>query len=199
MAVFGFHTMTQMPRSGKGPSPLRFEGSQCAVASNDASIPAECAEILSPEAIHFIAELHRTLDRRRRELLELRRRRQTLIANARMPRFLPETETIRKDDWRVAAIPAELRDRRVEITGPVDRKMIINGLNSGANVFMADFEDSNAPTWINNIAGQLNLRDAVRGDIRFSNTEGKEYKLDTKLAVLFVRPRQSGCGRPENG
>ena len=152
-------------------------------------IPAEYREILSPDAVHFLAQLHRMFDGRRRELLERRRQRQAAIDKGEVPAFLPETEAIRKSDWKVAPIPADLTDRRVEITGPVDRKMVINGLNSGANVFMADFEDSNSPTWSNNIAGQANLRDAVRGDIRHISPEGKEYKLGANLAVLIVRPR----------
>ncbi len=115
--------------------------------------------------------------------------RQKAIDAGQFPTFLPETESIRKADWKAAPIPADLQDRRVEITGPVDRKMIINALNSGANVFMADFEDSNSPTWDNNISGQINLRDAIRGDIRYSSPEGKEYKLNPKTAVLLVRPR----------
>ena len=103
--------------------------------------------------------------------------------------FLEETASIRKADWKVATIPPDLTDRRVEITGPVDRKMIINALNSGANVFMADLEDSNSPTWRNNIEGQANLRDAVRREISLLTPEGKSYSLNPKTAVLFVRPR----------
>ena len=106
-----------------------------------------------------------------------------------MPGFLPETAGVREKDWKVAPIPADLADRRVEITGPVDRKMIINALNSGANVFMADFEDSNSPTWRNNIEGQLNLRDAVRREIGFTSPEGKQYRLNPSVATLLVRPR----------
>jgi malate synthase len=106
-----------------------------------------------------------------------------------MPEFLPETEAVRASDWKVAPIPKDLMDRRVEITGPVERKMIINALNSGASVFMADFEDSNSPTWQNCIEGQLNLYDAVRGTIAYESPEGKKYRLNEKVATLFVRPR----------
>ena len=103
--------------------------------------------------------------------------------------FLPETKHIREGDWKCAPIPADIRDRRVEITGPTDRKMVINALNSGAKIFMADFEDANSPTWTNMIEGQINLRDAIRRTIRFTSPEGKDYKLKEQLAVLFVRPR----------
>ena len=111
------------------------------------------------------------------------------IDNGKFPNFLPETAEIRRSEWKVAPIPKDLMDRRVEITGPVDRKMIINALNSGANVYMADFEDSNTPTWSNNIEGQHNLRDAIRGTIRYESPEGKKYELGPKLATLLVRPR----------
>ncbi len=146
-------------------------------------------EILTPEALQFLADLHAKFDGRRRELLQARIARQQRIDAGELPNFLPETESIRKGTWKCAPIPADLMDRRVEITGPVDRKMIINALNSGANVFMADLEDSNSPTWYNNISGQINLRDAVRGTIDFKSPEGKEYKLVAKPAVLMVRPR----------
>jgi malate synthase len=163
--------------------------SQVADVSVEAPIPADYAEILSAEALQFVAQLHRRFNGRRVELLHRRKQRQIAIDGGELPTFLPETEAIRKSDWKVSPIPADLLDRRVEITGPVDRKMVINGLNSGASVFMADFEDSNSPTWSNNVAGQANLRDAVRGDITFTSPEGKEYKLGAKRAVLVVRPR----------
>jgi malate synthase len=163
--------------------------SQLSSVSIEAPVLPEHEEILTQEAVEFIVELHRTFDERRRGLLAQRTKRQEAIDSGEMPNFLPQTESIRKADWVVAPIPADLQDRRVEITGPVDRKMIINALNSGANVFMADFEDSNSPTWANNVAGQVNLRDAIRGDIRYVGPEGKEYALGTKPAVLFVRPR----------
>ena len=155
----------------------------------DADIPKECEEILTPEALALVAELHRRFDPRRRQLLQARVERQKAIDGGKLPDFLPETADIRKSDYKVAPIPADLMDRRVEITGPVDRKMVINALNSGANMFMADFEDSNSPTWSNNILGQVNMRDAVRGSIEYASPEGKQYKLNPKHAVLLVRPR----------
>jgi malate synthase len=151
--------------------------------------PYSAAEILTPEAVRFVAELARRFDATRRELLDRRRERQQEIADGRMPEFLPETAAIREKNWTVATIPADLQDRRVEITGPVERKMVINALNSGANVFMADFEDSNSPTWRNNIDGQLNLRDAVRREITYTGPEGKQYRLNATVATLLVRPR----------
>lgn len=146
-------------------------------------------EILTPEAVSFIAALNREFGPRRMELLARRKQRDRAIADGAMPDFLPETADIRKGDWRVAPIPPDILDRRVEITGPVDRKMIINALNSGANVFMADFEDANSPTWENCIQGHVNLRDAIRRNITFSSPEGKDYRLADRVAVLFVRPR----------
>jgi malate synthase len=148
----------------------------------------EWDEILSDNAIAFVADLHRQFNGRREELLAKREARKTRIDGGEMPDFLQETTAIRDREWRVAAIPADLLDRRVEITGPVDRKMIINALNCGANVFMADFEDANAPTWANNIDGQLNLRDAVRRTISFS-AGAKQYALNETTATLVVRPR----------
>src|SRR5208282_5750312 len=145
--------------------------------------------VLTPEARAFLVKLATRFESRRQELLARRRMVQKEIDEGRFPHFLPETAAIRQADWKVAPIPKDLRDRRVEITGPVDRKMIINALNSGANVFMADFEDSNSPTWSNNIEGQQNLRDAIRGTIRYESPEGKKYELDAKLATLVVRPR----------
>jgi malate synthase len=146
-------------------------------------------EILTPEALSFVAKLVREFDGRRQELLQRRVERQAEIDAGKLPDFLPETEHIRKGDWKVASIPADLQDRRVEITGPVDRKMIINALNSGAKVFMADFEDANSPSWDNNIQGHINLRDAIRRTITFSNPDGKQYRLNEKVATLLVRPR----------
>src|SRR5580658_7483303 len=126
------------------------------------------AEILTTEALAFVAALHRKFDARRAQLLQARAERQKRISAGELPDFLPETRSIREAEWRVAPIPADLLTRRVEITGPVDRKMIINALNCGANVFMADFEDANSPTWHNNLDGQYNLRDAIRGSIGFT-------------------------------
>ncbi len=154
-----------------------------------AEVTAEQAEILTPEALALIAKLHRAFEPRRRELLELRAQRAATLDAGAVPDFLPETAHIRDDpSWQVAPAPADLQDRRAEITGPVDRKMIINALNSGAKVFMSDFEDSNTPTWENTIQGQINLRDAVDGTITFSGG-GKEYRLGDTLATLLVRPR----------
>lgn len=163
--------------------------SRTAGVSIDVPVAAEYEQILTPEALTFLSELHQRFDGRRRQLLADRVTRQQAIDAGELPTFLPETESIRKADWKVAPIPKDLEDRRVEITGPVDRKMVINALNSGASVFMADFEDSNSPTWDNNISGQINLRDAIRGDISYTSPEGKEYKLAPKTAVLLVRPR----------
>jgi len=146
-------------------------------------------EILNPEASEFLISMARKFEPRRQELLGRRRLRQQRIDAGQMPDFLPETASIRAENWKVAPIPYDLLDRRVEITGPVDRKMIINALNSGANVFMGDFEDSNSPTWQNNIEGQSNLRDAVEGKINFTSPEGKQYRLNERTATLMVRPR----------
>ncbi len=147
------------------------------------------SEILTLEALEFVASLARRFEVRRQELLARRKVRQAAIDAGRFPDFLPDTAEIRAGDWKVAPIPADLQDRRVEITGPVERKMIINALNSGANMFMADLEDSNSPTWSNTIEGQINLRDAIRRTITFENPDGKKYQLKEKTAVLIVRPR----------
>ncbi len=144
--------------------------------------------ILTPEATQFLATLQREFNPRREELLALRERRKAELDGGKLPDFLPETLDIRERAWTVAPIPRDLIDRRVEITGPVDRKMIINALNSGASVFMADFEDANSPTWSNNLEGHINLRDAVRRTIEFA-TEAKAYRLNEKTATLLVRPR----------
>ena len=147
-------------------------------------------EILSREALDFLGKLHLRFNHRRLELLKEREQRQIDIDNGSLPRFSDETFFIRENPWRVADVPADLQDRRVEITGPVDRKMIINALNSGAKVFMADFEDSNTPTWHNNIKGQINLRDAINGTITYFNErKEKHYKLNETVATLMVRPR----------
>ncbi|MCB9038845.1 MAG: malate synthase A [Lewinellaceae bacterium] len=146
--------------------------------------------ILSLEAQQFLLELHRRFNARRQELLARRDGRQEEINQGKMPDFLPETRHIRESEWTVAPLPADLLDRRVEITGPVDRKMVINALNSGAKCFMADFEDSNSPTWDNNMQGHINLIDAVRRTISFEAPEtGKKYQLNDKIATLLVRPR----------
>lgn len=154
-----------------------------------ATVTPEFAEILTPEAMSFVATLARAFEGRREELLAKREQRQTELDAGKKPDFLPETEHIRQGTWTVAPIPADLQDRRVEITGPVERKMVINALNSGAKMFMADFEDSHAPTWDATIQGQINLRDAIEDTITFSGPEGKSYKLNDKVATLLVRPR----------
>ncbi len=146
------------------------------------------AEILVPEAMELVAKLHREFDGRRRELLAAREERQKRIDAGEALDFLPETKDVRDGDWTCAPVPDDMQDRRAEITGPVDRKMIINALNSGAKTFMADFEDSNTPTWENVIAGQVNLRDAVNGTITLESG-GKSYKLNDQIATLLVRPR----------
>ncbi len=146
-------------------------------------------EILTPEAVAFVAKLARNFTERRDILLAKRVERQAKLDAGELPDFLPETAHIRSGDWKVASVPADLQDRRVEITGPTDRKMVINALNSGAKVFMTDFEDSNAPTWENMIEGQINLRDAIRRTITFTSPEGKPYKLNDKIAVMMIRPR----------
>src|ERR1700751_3910759 len=154
--------------------------------------PAHPAQerVLTPAALEFIVDLQRRFNPRRAGLLAARAERQKRLDAGEKPDFLPETRGIRESEWTVAPIPADLQDRRVEITGPVDRKMIINALNSGASVFMADFEDSNTPTWSNQIEGQSNLIDAVRRTITFTDpATGKNYKLNPQTAVLLVRPR----------
>lgn len=152
-------------------------------------VSATFAEILTPEALNFVATLVRACADTRQSLLQRRQERQKALDAGAMPDFLPETAAIRQGNWTIAPIPADLQDRRVEITGPVDRKMIINALNSGAKVFMADFEDANAPNWENTIQGQINLRDAINGTIDFVSPEGKSYKLKATIATLLVRPR----------
>ena len=154
-----------------------------------AEVTPEFTEILTPEAMSFVATLARAFQARREELLAKREQRQAELDAGKKPDFLAETTHIRQGTWTVAPIPADLQDRRVEITGPVERKMVINALNSGAKMFMADFEDSHAPTWDATIQGQMNLRDAITGTITFSSPEGKTYKLNDKVATLLVRPR----------
>ncbi|MEJ8548711.1 malate synthase A [Brevibacillus borstelensis] len=153
-------------------------------------MPPQYADILTPEAISFLIKLESTFGGRRRELLELRRKKQELIDSGELPDFLPETAHIRNGVWKINALPPDLLDRRVEITGPAgDRKMVINACNSGARMFMADFEDANSPTWANTVEGQINMRDAVRRTITYTSPEGKQYALKEKTAVLIVRPR----------
>jgi malate synthase len=147
-------------------------------------------EILTAPASQFLADLHRNFETRRQELMKARADKQKRYDAGELPDFLPETRWVRERQWTIAPIPADLLDRRVEITGPVDRKMVINALNSGANVYLADFEDANSPTWDNNLEGQLNLKDRWDGKLDFTDPEtGKAYKLGTKLAVTLPRPR----------
>ncbi|HEX7733384.1 MAG TPA: malate synthase A [Ktedonobacteraceae bacterium] len=154
-----------------------------------APVSEDFAAILTPEALAFIAALVREFAARREELLQLRVQRQAKIDTGQLPDFLSETAAVRQGDWTIAPEPADLQDRRVEITGPVDRKMVINALNSGAKTYMADFEDSHAPTWEGTMQGQINLRDAVAGTITYRSPEGKEYRLNERIATLIVRPR----------
>jgi malate synthase len=151
-------------------------------------VSPQFAQILTPEALGFVAKLHRSFEPRRQELLARRAARQKEFDAGALPDFLAETRAIRDGEWRVAPQPKDLLDRRVEITGPTDRKMVINALNCGASTFMADFEDANCPTWHNMLDGQVNLRDAVRRTIALEQG-GKRYQLNDKTAVLIPRPR----------
>jgi malate synthase len=153
-----------------------------------APVDGRGGEILTDDALEFVASLQRSFNPRREELLRARAERQERLAAGELPDFLPETRDVREGDWQVAPVPRDLQDRRVEITGPVDRKMVINALNSGARCFMADFEDANSPTWENCVEGQANLIDAIDGTIELVTTE-KEYRLHDETAVLIVRPR----------
>ena len=169
-----------MKPSGQLPQGVTLGGSR--VAGSE--------EILTPDALEFLAQLHRSFDPVRTALLERRAERQAEIDAGATPGLLPHTAAIRSDaGWKVAEAPPDLRDRRVEITGPAEPKMIINALNSGARAFMADFEDSLSPTWENVVGGQAALRDAVRGTLAFTSPEGKSYRLGDKPATLLVRPR----------
>jgi len=149
--------------------------------------PADEA-VLTPEALDLVVRLHRELNPRRRELLERRQERQAELDAGALPGFLPGTKDVRESEWRVAEAPADLRDRRCEITGPVDRKMMINALNSGARVFMADYEDACSPTWENVVEGQRNVTDAIRREIALETPE-KTYRLNDEVATLLIRPR----------
>ncbi|MEQ8532866.1 MAG: malate synthase A, partial [Imperialibacter sp.] len=142
--------------------------------------------VLTPEAIEFVASLHRSFNKKRKQLLQAREVRQKAIDAGELPDFLGSTKKIRDGNWQVASIPADLQDRRTEITGPVDRKMVINALNSGAKVFMADFEDANSTTWENCIEGQVNLKDAILREIDFTAPNGKLYALKKEIATLVV-------------
>src|SRR5947209_956035 len=158
------------------------------VATAAAVIAEQHSDVLTAEAVQFLRALHERFDTRRRELLAKRVERQERFDGGGFPHFLPETAEIREAEWTVAPIPAELMDRRVEITGPTERKMVINALNSGANVFMADFEDANSPTWENCVLGHQNLIDAIDRTISIETPE-KSYRLGESPATLLVRPR----------
>jgi len=153
------------------------------------SVEGRQREILSADAQAFLARLHRRFESDRQDLLRARAARSIRLTAGEMPQFLDETAHIRDGDWQTAPPPPDLLDRRVEITGPVDRKMVINALNSGAKVFMADFEDANSPTWANNLDGHANLIDAIEGTITFANPDGRTYALNQNPAYLLVRPR----------
>ncbi len=150
---------------------------------------AAANRVLTPAALSFVARLHHEFESGRRTLLRQRDERQIELRGGALPDFLTATADVRAASWRVASAPADLNDRRVEITGPTDRKMMINALNSGAQVFMADLEDSLSPTWENLIEGQANLQDAVQGVLSFRNADGREYRLNNEIATLLVRPR----------
>jgi malate synthase len=154
-----------------------------------AEITPQFAEILTSDALAFVAKLEREFRSRRDEALRARQERQLRLDAGELPDFLSSAKNIHEADWTCASIPKDMIDRRVEITGPTDRKMVINALNSGAKMFMADFEDANSPTWTNLVEGQINLRDAIRRTITFRSPEGKDYKLNERTAVLLVRPR----------
>jgi malate synthase len=152
-------------------------------------VDSDFERVLSPQALDFVAGLHREFNPTREALLKRRAERQAQLDAGVLPDFLAETEGLRRGEWQVAPTPPDLEDRRVEITGPVDRKMMINAFNSGARVFMADFEDALSPTWDNVVRGQINLIDAVRRELDFTSPEGKRYRLNDEIATLLVRPR----------
>jgi malate synthase len=155
-----------------------------------APIPDEFAEIVTPEAVEFVAKLSREFNGRVEEILQERAERQERIDAGEMPDFLSETKDIREGDWKIAPIPDDLQDRRVELTGPPDRKMTLNALNSGSSTWMADFEDANCPTWHNMLESQLNLRDAINRTITYDDPDtGKQYELNEDVAVIIARPR----------
>ena len=161
-----------------------------AAGADVAGVPdLRLGRILTAEALAFVADLERRFGPRRLELLLARTERQQRLAAGELPDFLPETREVREADWAIEPVPADLLDRRVEITGPTDRKMVINALNSGARMFMADFEDANSPTWHNMVEGQANLVDAIDRTIEFESPDGKSYRLSDEIATLLVRPR----------
>ncbi|HLW46282.1 MAG TPA: malate synthase A [bacterium] len=169
---------------GRPATPATIDGAEVRAA-----LHGRFPEVLTPEAVSFVVALHREFNGRREALLAARVERQAAFNAGRLPDFLAETREVRDGEWTVAPVPRDLEDRRVEITGPVDRKMIINALNSGASTFMADFEDANSPTWDNVIGGQVNLFDAVRRRITYTGPDGRVYRLSDKSATLIVRPR----------
>ena len=154
-----------------------------------AGVPDDLVEIVSSQALEWVARLHRSFDARRRELLRARAERAQRLAAGERLDFLTETREVREGDWKVSPVPDDLQDRRVEITGPTERKMVINALNSGARCFMADFEDANSPTWDNMVRGHLNLSEAIDGTIEHTAPDGREYRLGDDTATLLVRPR----------
>ena len=170
-------------------SNLNRESTIDAKMLNVSKFNGEYSRILTPEALRFISKLVTSYSARRKELLLRREAVQRDIDAGKFPDFLPGTRSIRESSWRISPIPKTLLERRVEITGPVDRKMVINALNSGANMFMADFEDSHSPTWEGTLQGQANLADAIRREISFRSPDGKEYRLNDRIATLLVRPR----------
>src|SRR5581483_9678514 len=146
-------------------------------------------EVLTADALEFVAELQRRFGQTRDGLLQKRAERRARLAAGELLDFLDETREIRDSDWTVAPVPSDMQQRWVEITGPTERKLTINALNSGADGFMADFEDANAPTWRNMVEGHINLRDAIEGTIAYEGSDGRHYKLDESPATLLVRPR----------
>ena len=152
-------------------------------------VEGRAADVLTPEALAFVARLQREFGPTRQAVLQQRTERQAELNSGKLPDFLPETRQVRQGDWKVASVPKDLQKRWVEITGPTDRKMVINALNSGANVFMADFEDANTPTWANMVEGQANLTDAIERTIELENPDGRVYRLNEQVATLLVRPR----------
>lgn len=162
---------------------------QLATIAIQGRMTPEYQTVLNAEALGFLEQLHREFNLRRKQLLAARQHRYAELNAGKFPDFLAATESIRNSQWQVAGAPEDLDDRRVEITGPVERKMMINAFNSGANVFMADFEDANSPTWTNVVEGQINCRDAVRKTLSFVSAEGKQYKLNDQIATMVVRPR----------
>jgi malate synthase len=183
--------MDQQKNNSFTPHPLNKEYTMASFSLEvNGNITPQYREILTPAALDFVSKLEREFGLSRLNLLNKRIMRQHEIDNGVMPSFLTSTKNIREDrSWKVATIPSDLQNRRVEITGPVDRKMMINALNSGANVFMADFEDATSPTWQNLIEGHINLRDTIDRTISFSTPEGKQYTLKQEIATLMVRPR----------